>query len=189
MTGIGDSLYCNWLSQQEGIPEAQWCYEVSENELRLKPHYLSLLGYRFPTEAEIEYAARAGAMTTWCFGQSEDLLAEYAWYNKNSNELTWPVGSLEPNDLGLFDVHGNVWTWCQERYLGYPIGTELAEDDEDILEVDDAAGRVMRGGSFCSSIECRLRQSWRRSAAHSELHLRPPPSENVTEVSLRTTIP
>ena len=80
---------------------------------------MSLTGYRLPTEAEMEYATRAGAMTSRYFGETEDLLPKYAWYTKNSQEKTWPVGSLKPNDLGLFDVQGNVYTWCQERYKGY----------------------------------------------------------------------
>ena len=120
------AAYCNWLSQQQKLPEDQWCYEISETDLRaikngdppaamkLKENYLSLTGYRLPTEAEMEYATRAGAVTSRYYGETEELLAKYAWYIKNSKEKTWPVGSLKPNDLGLFDVQGNVFTWCQE---------------------------------------------------------------------------
>ena len=84
--------------------------------MKLTANYLSRSGYRLPTEAEMEYATRAGAVTTRYYGETEELLPKYAWYNKNSQDRTWPVGSMKPNDLGLFDVQGNVFTWCQERY-------------------------------------------------------------------------
>jgi len=58
------------------------------------------------------------------------------------------VGSLKPNDLGLFDVQGNVFTWCQESYKGYPQGGEVSEDNEDVLTIVIANGRVLCGGSF-----------------------------------------
>ena len=112
--------YCNWLSKEEGIPEDQWCYEIKGDEIKLKSNYLSLTGYRLPTESEMEYATRAGAVTSGYYGETDELLPKYAWYNKNSQEKTWPVGSLKPNDLGLFDVQGNVFTWCQESFKPYP---------------------------------------------------------------------
>ena len=93
--------YCNWLSKEEGISQDQWCYEINGDEIKLKASYLSLTGYRLPTESEMEYATRAGAVTSWYFGGTDELLPKYAWYNKNSQEKTWPVGSLKPNDLGL----------------------------------------------------------------------------------------
>jgi len=142
--------YCNWLSKEEGIDEEQWCYQIKGNEIKLKAKYLSLAGYRLPTEAEMEYATRAGAITSRYFGETDELLAKYAWYNKNSQERAWPVGSLKPNDLGLFDVEGNVFTWCQESMKAYPTrkGDEAAEDKEDSLVVIGTLPRVFRGGSF-----------------------------------------
>ena len=96
---------------------------------------MSLTGYRLPTEAEMEYATRAGALTSRYYGETEELLPKYAWYNKNSQERTWPVGSLKPNDLGLFDVQGNVYTWCQESFKAISSEKERksAEDKEDVL--------------------------------------------------------
>jgi len=141
--------YCNWLSQQEGIPEEEWCYEIKGTAPNyvgsvLKANYLSLSGYRLPTEAEMEYATRAGALTARYYGETEELLGKYAWYLKNSQERTWPVGSLKPNDLGLFDVQGNVYTWCQESYQK----STAKEDKEDDLSVMSTKSRVLRGGSF-----------------------------------------
>ena len=139
--------YCNWLSKKEGFDE---CYAIEGKETKLKANYLSLSGYRLPTEAEMEYATRAGATTRWYFGETDDLLPKYAWYQKNSQMMTWPVGSLEPNDLGLFDMQGNVFSWCQESYKKYPKAKadEPVEDTEDILAVISTESRVLRGGSF-----------------------------------------
>jgi serine/threonine protein kinase/formylglycine-generating enzyme required for sulfatase activity len=143
--------YCNWLSKEEGIPEDQWCYEITGPVMKLKKNYLSLSGYRLPTEAEMEYAIRAGAVTARYFGETDDLLPKYEWYDKNSQERTWPVGGKKPNDLGLFDVQGNMLTWCQEGYKAYPQGKETTDDEEDGLMIVGTLGRPLRGGSFLHS--------------------------------------
>jgi formylglycine-generating enzyme required for sulfatase activity len=144
--------YCNWLSEQEGLPAEQWCYEISGNEVKLTANYLSLSGYRLPTEAEIEYATRSGTLTARYFGETDELLPRYARYNRNSQEKTWPVGSLKPNDFGFFDMQGNVWNWCQEAFAGYPRTNdgEALEDKEGDLVVANTVSRVLRGGSFYS---------------------------------------
>ncbi len=145
------AAYCNWLTKEEGMVDEQCCYQTDAkgNVTRLKANYLSLSGYRLPTEAEMEYATRAGATTSRFYGETEELLSKYAWYLKNSNEQVWPVGRLKPNDLGLFDALGNVFTWCQESYKPYPSGQAgvVLEDKEDILNIGNA-NRVLRGGSF-----------------------------------------
>jgi serine/threonine protein kinase/formylglycine-generating enzyme required for sulfatase activity len=140
--------YCNWLSKQEGIPEDQWCYDITGQVMRLKKGYLRLSGYRLPAEAEMEYAIRAGAVTARYFGETDELLPRYEWYDKNSQERTWPVGSKKPNDLGFFDALGNMLTWCQESNKAYPQGKEAAEDREDGLAIASTDGRLLRGGSF-----------------------------------------
>src|SRR5262249_27581781 len=83
--------------------------------MKLARNYLQRQGYRMPTEAEMEYATRAGAQTARYYGETEELLEKYAWYGKNGQGRSWPVGSKKPNDLGMFDMQGNVYTWCQER--------------------------------------------------------------------------
>jgi serine/threonine protein kinase/formylglycine-generating enzyme required for sulfatase activity len=140
--------YCNWLSEREGIAKAQWCYEIKGEEYKLQAGYPRLAGYRLPSEAEMEYATRAGAVTARYFGETEDLLFKYAWYNKNAQEKPWPVGVLKPNDFGLFDVQGNVLNWCQERYNSYPKSDGICMDSEDDLPVNSTDRRVLRGGSF-----------------------------------------
>ena len=97
------AAYCNWLSRKEGLPE---CYEPNEQDMfeegmRIKVDALNLTGYRLPTEAEWEYACRAGAVTSRYYGASVDLLGCYAWYVTTSRNRAWPCGSLLPNDLGV----------------------------------------------------------------------------------------
>ena len=139
------AAYCNWLSRGEGVSEV---YETNGAEIRLKANHLNLAGYRLPTEAEMEYATRAGSVTSRYFGETDDLLPKYAWFNVNSQEKSWPVGSLKPNDWGLFDVHGNVWTWCQGILKDYPQGMQSNEDQGDDGVVDPTVSRALRGGSF-----------------------------------------
>jgi formylglycine-generating enzyme required for sulfatase activity len=149
------AAYCNWLSEQEGIPKEQWCYEANAEgkyDQGMKPaaNYLHRTGYRLPTEAEWEFACRAGATTRYSFGESEELLPKYAWYEKNWQGKLRPVGSLKPNDLGLFDMHGNDWEWCQDEYKAYAKGEDgrATEDNEDMADIVNDNWRVLRGGVF-----------------------------------------
>jgi formylglycine-generating enzyme required for sulfatase activity len=142
--------YCNWLSKEEGIPKDQWCYVKTETSIRPAEGCLKLTGYRLPTQAEWEYTCRAGSNTSWSHGDGEDLLAKYAWYISNSGSKTHPAGLLRPNGLGLFDMHGNVWEWCQDKFgnLKQGKGEDIIEDIGDIEDkVDNDIRRVLRGGS------------------------------------------
>ena len=111
--------YCNWLSEQEGLPKDQWCYIPNEagayaEGMMIPADVLDRIGYRLPTEAEWEFACRSGSVTSYYFGQSIELLGKYAWYQANSNDHPWSCGSLLPNDLGLFDMLGNELEWVQD---------------------------------------------------------------------------
>jgi formylglycine-generating enzyme required for sulfatase activity len=143
--------YCNWLSKCEGIPESQWCYITDErgDVVGVHPDYLDRAGYRLPTDAEVEYANRATTRTCRYYGETEDLLGEYAWYAKNSGEVTQPVGRLKPNDFGLFDMQGNAFTWCHDRV--WPADGWLARRVLGVAgewEIDATEKRVLRGAAF-----------------------------------------
>jgi formylglycine-generating enzyme required for sulfatase activity len=101
--------------------------------------------YRLPSEAEWEYACRAGSTESFCFGDNANELEEYAWYEKNSEGKTHPVGQLKPNSWGLHDMYGLVWEWCQDLY-----GSYSAEPLSDPPGPQSGAFRVMRGGSWYS---------------------------------------
>lgn len=138
--------FCEWLSNKEGVE------------------------YRLPTEVEWEYACRANARTSRYYGDDLELLGHYAWYSQNSQDQPWPVGSLKPNDFGLFDMLGNLWEWCVDEYSPYE--NENPHTDE---EPQSRGERVIRGGCFISVAR------WVRSAGRNKY----PPSINSPYVGFR----
>jgi formylglycine-generating enzyme required for sulfatase activity len=107
--------------------------------------------YRLPTEAEWEYACRAGTKTTWSFGNDEKVVGDYAWYKVNSLDIDelYPhkVGLKKPNAFGLYDMHGNVYEWCHD-YYGRDYYKQSPEKDP--TGPAPFPLRVLRGGSWRS---------------------------------------
>jgi formylglycine-generating enzyme required for sulfatase activity len=137
--------FCNKCSELEGLTP---CYDLTTWECHFEAD-----GYRLPTEAEWEYACRAGSQTKYFFGDSEADLPRYAWFKPGSKGRTNPVGEKLPNRWGLYDMHGNVWQWCNDYY---------AEDYYATSSSDNPQGpptgkmRVLRGGAWdCTPDKCR----------------------------------
>ncbi|CCI09626.1 SUMF1/EgtB/PvdO family nonheme iron enzyme [Microcystis aeruginosa] len=101
--------------------------------------------YRLPTEAEWEYACRAGTTTRYYFGDDANQLGDYAWYKANSQQTTHPVGQKKPNAWGLYDMSGNVWEWCEDDWHDNYIG---APKDGSAWLTNDNDYQIVRGGSW-----------------------------------------
>ena len=112
--------FCDWLTRKEGQK------------------------YRLPTEAEWEYACRAGTQTRLNFGDAESDLGDYAWFAGNSKGQTHAVGQKLPNAWGLFDMHGNAWEWCQDWFGGY----DAKSPADDPTGAITGSLRVFRGGGW-----------------------------------------
>lgn len=128
--------------------------------------------YRLPTEAEWEYAARAGSTTAFAFGDDEAHLGEHGWFDGNSGMATHPVGEKPANKFGLYDMHGNVWEWVQdcfrENYIGAPADGGPAPER-------DSCDRVSRGGSWYDVPE----------VARSAYRFKDGPNNSVSGMGLR----
>jgi formylglycine-generating enzyme required for sulfatase activity len=161
---FGDAAaYCNWLSQQEGIPEEQWCYlpnEKGEYEggMKVKTNALALSGYRLPTAMEWELADRAGSVMPLSIGEATDLLGKYAWHLPEGSPVLHPVGGLRPNDLGLFDLHGNAGEWCHNRDDEFP---EMMVRDKDEVVSNSGPLRFTCGGRLGSLGVVPMRSGFR----------------------------
>ncbi|MCA2719312.1 SUMF1/EgtB/PvdO family nonheme iron enzyme [Microcystis sp. M169S2] len=110
--------------------------------------------YRLPTEAEWEYACRAGTKTRFSFGDDKEQLGDYAWVDGNSNNTTHPVGEKRPNPWGIYDMHGNVWEWCADSYHeSYADKPDNIKENGSIPWTDNnitnASSIIRRGGSWC----------------------------------------
>lgn len=131
---------CNRLSYWEGLEP---CYRIEGEEVQWNR---AARGYRLLTEAEWEYACRAGTTTRFSFGDGEERLGDHAWFGGNSKSEPQPVGTKLPNPWGLHDMHGNVWEWCWDWFGPYAAGRQV-----DPLGPEEGEGRSVRGGSFFDS--------------------------------------
>jgi sulfatase modifying factor 1 len=137
--------YCNARSRRDGLECAY--------DLRTWRCDFRASGYRLPTEAEWEYAARAGTKGDYSFGDDPAQLGRYAWFRRNKTRGTHPVGTKSPNGWGLHDMYGNVWEWCSDFYDEQYYRRSPADDP-----TGPAKGktRVLRGGGWNSARdECR----------------------------------
>jgi formylglycine-generating enzyme required for sulfatase activity len=116
-----------------------------ENEAGRLP---SGLAYRLPTEAEWEYACRAGTTNLFSFGDDADIADQYAWTLENSDATTHPVGLKQPNPWGLHDLHGNVWEWTLDWFGEYP-----SVSSKDPIGPPQGTFKVFRGGSWNHAVE------------------------------------
>jgi formylglycine-generating enzyme required for sulfatase activity len=134
VTWIQAAKYCRWLSEREQVHPDEMCFpeikDIKEG-MKLPANYLQRTGYRLPTDAEWECACRAGTVTRRYYGSADELMPYYGWHMDNSRRMPQPVGLLKPNDLGLFDMYGNVTEWCSDLMFFSP-------------EVEE---RVLRGSS------------------------------------------
>jgi acetoin utilization deacetylase AcuC-like enzyme/formylglycine-generating enzyme required for sulfatase activity len=132
--------YCNDRSRAEGLEpcydEKTWACNFSAN------------GYRLPTEAEWEYACRAGTTAPYSFGNNAGQLKDYAWHAENAAATTHPIGQKKPNAWGLYDMHGNVSEWCNDRYAK---DYYQQSPDKDPRGPTEGRERVIRGGAWNSS--------------------------------------
>jgi len=149
--------YCRWLSKKSGK------------------------AYRLPTEAEWEWACRAGTTTAFSFGDDPKKIGDYAWYEENSDEKAHKVGEKKPNPWGLYDMHGNVAEWCLDVYRKDFYAT-LPQDKLTLLPftalTEDRYPNVARGGSWIDPPE-KCRSAARRFSDKSWLRLDPQRPQSI----------
>jgi formylglycine-generating enzyme required for sulfatase activity len=146
----------NFKGENRPVEQVSWL-DAMEFCRRLSVH--TKREYRLPSEAEWEYACRAGTTTAYSFGDNTGELGEYAWYGENSDSQTHPVGQKQPNAFGLYDMHGNVLEWCaddwHDSYKGAPKDGSVWIKDNKNYE-DPETNKLLRGGSwYFNALGCR----------------------------------
>ncbi len=151
--------YCNARSKLEGL---QPCYDLNTWRCNFGAN-----GYRLPTEAEWEYACRAGTTTAYFFGDDPSKLKDYAWFEQNSGSKPRPVGQKRPNPWGLYDMHGNVWEWCNDFY---EVDYYQKSPEEDPKGPTTGETKVVRGGAWKFSDEsCRSGYRYNEAPGYADV--------------------
>ena len=153
VTWTGAALYCNLRSRAEGLEP---CYDEQSDTWQCN---FKANGYRLPTEAEWEYACRAGTEREYYFGSDPRALKKYAWYAGNSSKKTHLVGQKIPNQWGLYNMYGNVAEWCNDVYGENYYKTSPSNDPRG---PEKGEIKVLRGGGWQDHIGS-IRSSWRAS--------------------------
>jgi len=151
--------FCNKRSELEGLRP---CYDLKTWKCDFDGD-----GYRLPTEAEWEYACRAGTSTAYFFGDDPAKLGDYGWFDKNSGGHPRPVGQKQPNAWGLFDMCGNLWEWCNDFYgVDYYNASPVA----DPKGPDAGSTKVVRGGAWRFSAErCRAGYRYNENPGYADV--------------------
>ncbi len=136
------AFYANWRSEREGLTPFYTLEKSGEMDYDVTPDW-NATGYRLPTEAEWEFAARGGVKSRGFEYSGDSILNNVGWFYQNSNSRTRPVRRKNPNELGFYDMSGNVWEWCNDWHGNY-----LPERNNNPRGPDEGAGRVLRGGSW-----------------------------------------
>jgi formylglycine-generating enzyme required for sulfatase activity len=160
-----DNLPVDSISWTDAV---RFCWELSDKEGKT---------YRLPTEAEWEYACRAGTTTRFYFGDNYSMLSDYGWSGENGGWKTHPVGQKKPNAFGLYDMHGNVWEWCSDwhqsdYYTGRP------NPDVNPTGPVSSLHRVCRGGSW----------HFNQRSCRSAIRLRDSPNERCYDGGFRVVL-
>jgi serine/threonine protein kinase len=149
ITWFEAAAYCRWLDDQMHVPEEQCCYpplaEIKDG-MKPNPNYLERSGHRLPHYAEWEFAGRAGTLAMRHYGNRDQPLPEYGWFEGNSGGNLRPVGLLKPNRYGLFDTLGNALEWCQESVAH--CNEHLTQDIEDMVPASSHRERAIRSGAY-----------------------------------------
>ncbi len=151
--------FCNQRSEAEGL---QPCYDLKALKCNFDAN-----GYRLPTEAEWEYACRAGTTTAYFFGDNPAKLGDYAWFQKNAGGRPRPVGQKQPNPWGLYDMTGNVWEWSNDYYK---VDYYQESPRENPRGPNEGEKMVLRGGAFKFSAEnCRSGYRYNESPGSADV--------------------
>jgi formylglycine-generating enzyme required for sulfatase activity len=151
--------YCNKRSEKEGLAP---CYDLTTWKCNF-----SAPGYRLPTEAEWEFACRAGTTTAYFFGDSPAKLGNFAWFDKNAGGKPHPVGQKQPNPLGLHDICGNVWQWCNDFYK---VDYYASSPKDNPRGPDTGENKVVRGGAWRFAADnCRSGYRYNESPGYADV--------------------